>query len=140
MDDALRSPSCRFGPDRRLTLLCAVLAAIAVVFVALSGDGAGRVLAGVAAALLAGYAATDLAFWPRLIASGAGLQIRTPTTRTTLAWSDVSIRVDARSHLGLQSRTLEIDAGAVLVVLSRRSLGADPGEVAELLDAFRPTR
>lgn len=140
MDDPRRTPSCRFGPDRRLTLLCGVLAVIAAVFVALSGDGAGRVLAGVAAVLLAGYAVTDLAFWPRLVATGSGLQVRTPTTRVTLPWSDVSIRVDERSHLGLQSRTLEIDAGSVLVVLSRRSLGAEPGEVAELLEAFRPTK
>jgi hypothetical protein len=138
MDDSRRSPTCRFGPDRRLTLLCAVLAVGAAVFVVLSGDAAGRVLVGVAAALLGGYAVTDVAFWPRLIASGSGLQIRTPTTRTTLPWSDVAdVRVDERSHLGLLSRTLEIDAGTLLVVFSRRTLGADPREVADLLDAFR---
>jgi hypothetical protein len=138
MDDSRRSPTCRFGPDRRLTLLCAVLAVGGAVFVVLSGDAAGRVLVGVAAALLGGYAVTDVAFWPRLIASGSGLQIRTPTTRTTLPWSDVAdVRVDERSHLGLLSRTLEIDAGTLLVVFSRRTLGADPREVADLLDAFR---
>jgi len=138
MDNSRRAPICRFGPDRRLALLCAVLAAGAAAFVALSGDAAGRVLVGVAAGLLAGYAVTDVAFWPRLIATGSGLQIRTPTTRTTLPWSDVAdVRVDERSHLGLLSRTLEIDAGPLLVVFSRRTLGADPREVADLLDAFR---
>jgi hypothetical protein len=138
VDDTRRSPTCRFGPDRRLTTLCAALAAVSAVFVVLSGDGAGRVLAGIAAVLLAGYAVTDVAFWPRLIATGSGLQIRTPTTRTTLPWSDVDdVRVDERSHLGLLSRTLEIDAGALLVVFSRRTLGADPREVADLLAAFR---
>jgi PH (Pleckstrin Homology) domain-containing protein len=138
VDDARRSPTCRFGPDRRLTALCAALAAVAAVFVVLSGDGAGRVLAGIAVVLLAGYAVTDVAFWPRLVATGSGLQIRTPTTRTTLPWSDVDeVRVDERSHLGLLSRTLEIDAGTLLVVFSRRTLGADPREVADLLAAFR---
>jgi Bacterial PH domain len=136
-NDALRGPTCRFGPDRRLTALSAGLAAVAAVFVILSGDAAGRLLAGLAAVLLAGYAVTDLAFWPRLIATGSGLQIRTPTTRATVPWSDVAVRVDERTHLGLLSRTLEIDAGSLLVVFSRRSLGADPREVAGLLAAFR---
>lgn len=137
MDDQRRSPTCRFGPDRRLTAVCAGLAVLAAAFVALSGDAAGRILAGVAAALLIGYAVSDLAFWPRLTANAAGLQIRTPTTRATLPWADVAVRVDERTHLGLLSRTLEIDAGSLLVVFSRRTLGADPREVAELLDAFR---
>ena len=139
MDDLTRAPVCRFGPDRRITALSAVLAAVAVVFIVVSGDGAGRVLAGVAALLLVGYAATDLAFWPRLIATASGLQVRTPTTRARLAWSDVdAVRVDERSHLGLMSRTLEIDAGARLVVLSNRALGADPRDVLALVQAFRP--
>ena len=138
MDDVARTPTCRFGPDRRLTALCAALVVIAVVFVVLSGDAAGRVLAGLAAVLLTGYVAADLVFSPRLVASGAGLQVRTPTARAMLAWSDVdAVRVDERSHLGLMSRTLEIDAGAVLVVFSRRTLGADPQVVADLLEAFR---
>ena len=137
MDDARRRPTVRFGPDRRLTTLCAVLAVAAVLFAVVSHDKAGQVLAGVAAGLLAGYVVTDVAFWPRLIATGSGLQVRTPTTRATLPWSDVAVRVDERSHLGLLSRTLEIDAGPLLVVLSRRALGADPRQVAELLDAFR---
>jgi hypothetical protein len=137
VDDASRAPTCRFGPDRRLTALCAALAAIAVAFVILSGDAAGRVLAGAAAAVLAGYVATDLGFAPRLVASPAGLRVRTPAVRATLAWSDVdAIRVDERSHMGLMSRTLEIDAGSLLVVLSRRTLGADPQVVADLLEAF----
>lgn len=137
MDNSARTPVLRFGPDRRLTAVSAVLALIAVAFAVLSDDGAGRVLAVLAAVLLAGYAVTDFAFWPRLTASGEGVHIRTPTTRARLPWSAVdAVRVDERSRLGLTSRTLEIDAGALLVVFSRRALGADPREVADLLAAF----
>jgi hypothetical protein len=114
---------------------------VAVAFAVLYGDGAGRVLAGIAAALLGGYALTDIAFWPRLVASGSGLTIRTPTVRTTLPWTEVDVvRIDERSRLGLMSRTLEIEAGALLVVFSRRALGDDPRTVADLIDAFRLRR
>lgn len=141
MDNPTRAPTCRFGPDRRLTALCAVLAAVAVAIAVLSGDSPGRILASIAAALLAGYVITDLAFWPRLVATGSGLKIRTPSVRATLPWAEVdAIRVDERTHLGLMSRTLEIDAGALLVVFSRRTLGEAPSTVAELLEAFRARR
>lgn len=141
MDNPTRTPTCRFGPDRRLTVVCAVLAVLAAAVVAVSADAAGRVLAGIAAVLLAGYAVTDLAFWPRLIASGTGLTIRTPAARATLPWAEVDdVRVDERTHFGMMSRTLEIDAGSLLVVFSRRTLGNDPRTVAELLEAFRMGR
>ena len=48
------------------------------------------------------------------------------------------MHADVMTHHGLRSTTLEIDAGEVLAVLSRRSIGADPERVAELLSAFRP--
>jgi Bacterial PH domain len=137
VDDLRRAPVCRFGPDRRLTALSAVLAVAAIGFVLLSGDAAGRLLAAAAAVLLAAYAVTDIVFWPRLVATAEGLQIRTPAVRVSLPWPEVdAVRVDERSHLGLMSRTLEIEGGGHLVVLSRRSLGADPREVAALLSAF----
>jgi hypothetical protein len=138
VDNPNRIPTCRFGPDRRLTALCIVLAVVAVAVAILSGDSPGRILAAIAAVLLAGYAITDLAFWPRLLATASGLTIRTPSTRTTLPWEAVdAVRVDERTRLGLMSRTLEIDSGALLVVLSRRALGEDPRTVADLLEAFR---
>jgi hypothetical protein len=138
VDNPTREPTCRFGPDRRLTALCIVLTLVAVAIAVLSGDSPGRILAGIAAALLAGYAITDLAFWPRLVANGTGLTIRTPAVRARLPWAEVDVvRVDERSRLGMMSRTLEIDSGALLVVFSRRTLGEDPQTVAELLEAFR---
>lgn len=132
-----RAPVCRFGPDRRLAVLSALLTAIACTIAALSHDPAGRLLAILAAVVLAGYAVTDLVFWPRLTASAEGLRIHTPFSRARLSWAEVDeIRVDERTRLGLVSRTLEIDAGPLLVVLSKRALGADPREVAGLLKAF----
>lgn len=135
--DIARAPVCRFGPDRRLIALYAGLGAVAVAVAVLSDDPAGRLLAAAAAAVLAAYTITDLAFWPRLVASGTGLRIRTPATRATLPWSQVdAVRVDERTRLGLMSRTLEIDAGALLIVFSRRALGDDPRTVASVLAAF----
>ena len=134
-----RAPVCRFGPDRRLAALGAALAAIAVATVVVSHDPAGRLLAGLAVVVLGAYVITDLLFWPRLVASAEGLRIHTPTTRTHLPWSQIdAIRVDERTHLGLMSRTLEIDAGPLLVVFSRRSLGDDPRTVLGVLQAFDP--
>lgn len=132
-----RAPTCRFGPDRRLTGLTGALALLAGVAAAVSGDRPGRVLLGAAALVLLAYAATDLLFWPRLVADPSGLQIRTPLTRAHIPWTDVEeVRADARQRIGLRSVTLEIDAGEQLVVFSRRSLGADPEAVAGLLRAF----
>jgi Bacterial PH domain len=134
-----RAPRLQFGPDRRLTAATGALALIAVAATVLSQDRAGRVLLGGAALVLLAYTVTDLLFWPRLVVSADGLLIRTPLTRTRLAWSDVdNVAADARQRLGLRSVTLEIDAGEQLVVFSRRSLGADPEAVAGMIGALDP--
>ena len=136
---AARVPTCRFGPDRRLSALSGALTLIAIAAAALSPDPAGRVLLGGAALVLLTYTVTDLVFWPRLIASGEGLVIRTPMTRAHIAWADLdAVRADTRERLGVRSVTLEIDAGEQLVVFSRRALGADPATVAGLISAFTP--
>ncbi|MDP9091956.1 MAG: PH domain-containing protein [Actinomycetota bacterium] len=143
MDEAqlaeARGPVCRFGPDRRLTLLCGVLAVVGAVSTVLSQDPAGRILLAVSALILAAYTVTDLVFWPRLVASAAGLQVRAPGLRGSFAWTDVeSVRADVRQRLGLRSTALEIDVRDCLVVFSRRALGADPAAVAGVLRAFNP--
>jgi PH (Pleckstrin Homology) domain-containing protein len=132
-------PEARFRPDARYTWLAAAGAVIALVIVLVTSDPPGRVLAATATAVLAGYVITDLVFAPRLTVSGDGLVVYSPFTRARLPWAEVEdVRADSRVRLGLRSTTLEIDAGPVLVVLSRRALGADPVEVAELALAFRP--
>lgn len=139
--EPLRRPEARFSPDRRLTALAAGGAFGGLVVSFLTTDTAGRLLAIIATLMLLGYVVTDYVFSPRLIASPDGLVIRSPFTRATLRWDEVDdVRADTRFRLGLRSTSLEIDAGPVLAVLTRRALGAEPLEVAELVNAFRPPR
>ncbi|MEP7021966.1 MAG: PH domain-containing protein [Pseudonocardiales bacterium] len=136
-----RVPSLRFGPDRRLTALTGTLALLALAAALLAADTAGRLLLAGAAVVLLGYTVTDLIFWPRLTVSAEGLLIRTPAARGLVPWSEIeAVRADARQRAGLRSVTLEIDAGEYLVVFSRRALGADPAQVADLIAAFQPAQ
>jgi Bacterial PH domain len=138
VDDGIEPTRLRYTPDRRYTLLALGGIGVAAIAFALSDDRPGRLLAAIAAVVLAGYVLGDLVFSPRLVADRSGLTIRSPFTRATVGWDEVeTIRADARSRFGIRSTTLEIDAGAVLAVLSRRALGADPAEVAGLLGALR---
>jgi hypothetical protein len=137
--DIAPRPTVAFRPDRRYTLLSAAGAAVALVLVLVLGDPPGRVLAGVALAVLAAYAGSDVLFSPRLSASSDGLVVRSPLLRVRLEWPQVEdVRADSRVRYGLRSTTLEIDAGAVLAVFSRRALGADPAQAATLVLACRP--
>ena len=128
----------RFGPARWITACLAGGAALAVLL-ALTTDTAGRLLLFAAAVILTGYAIGDLVFSPRLTADADGLRIRTPLVRTQLAWAQITyVRADHRVRLGLRSTTLEVDAEETLVVFSRRSLGADPETVENLISAIAP--
>lgn len=138
--DNNRRPTVSFRPDRRYTLLALGGTLIALVLIAVLRDPPGRVLAAVAAAILLIYAASDVLFSPRLAASAAGLVVRSPLLRAELSWDEVEdVRADTRVRYGLRSTTLEVDAGAVLAVFSRRALGADPADAAALVRACRPT-
>jgi hypothetical protein len=132
-------PVTEFFPDRRYTLLAGLAAAAAALAAALSGDPAGRILFTVAGIVSLAYAGADLIFRPRLTASAAGIVINSPFNRASLSWADVtSIRAETRFRRGLRNVTLEIDAGAVLGVFSRRTLGMDPDEAAARIEAVRP--
>ena len=137
--DTAPSSSVAFVPDRRYTILAGLGSAAAVLAAALSGDPAGHVLFSAAALLLLGYVATDLIFRPRLTASPAGVVINTPFTRARLSWDEVTeVRADTRFRRGLRTVTLEIDAGAVLAVFTRRTLGVEPDVAAARIAAVRP--
>ena len=101
-------------------------------------DPVGRVLVGGAALLLLALAARDALLRPRLHADETGVTARRLSGVTTIGWPAVRVRVRVQRRWGLRSRTLELeDAGddAVLVVLGRHELGADPQDVADALYA-----
>ena len=129
----------RFVPDRRYTAVAGGGAVGAILALLITDDPGGRLIAAIAALVLAAYVVSDLVFSPRLVASAGGIVVNAPLTRVRLGWDQVDeIRADTRLRHGLRSTTLEIDAGPVLAVLSRRALGAEPVEVADLVEAFRP--
>jgi hypothetical protein len=132
--------SPRAGETAALAALGVGLA-LAVVFL----DAPGRILVGAGAALLLALAVRDLLARPRLAAGPDGVDVRNLTGGAHLPWARLSVRVRDTRRLGVRSRTLELDTAdgpdddGVLVVLSRRDLGADPDEVAGALRALDPT-
>jgi hypothetical protein len=118
----------------------ALLGGLVVVLLALLADPAGRLLLGVAALGLFVLGGADLLLRPRLAADRTGIQVRTLTSRHRLPWSAIErIDVDEHNRYGLTSRTLELEAGELLVVLGKRALGADPRDVASTLARIRYT-
>lgn len=139
MDVSRPAAAARFGPDPRFTVLAAIGLLAAAGASAFSPDKAGTLLFACAAAVLAAYVAGDVLFSPRLCADGQGLVIRTPLVRARLSWPEVDdVRAVTRVRHGLRGVTLEIDAGELLVVLGRRSLGADPQQVVAAVCRFDP--
>jgi Bacterial PH domain len=127
----------QWAPRPVETATAAVSALIAVAL-AVTSDSAGQLLFGIGAVCLAGLVAADLVLRPRLRADENTVEVRTLAVRRRLPWSAVQrVRVDEHSRYGLLSRTLEVDTGDALVVLGRRSLGADPRDVAEALRQLR---
>ncbi|SBT49418.1 PH domain-containing protein [Micromonospora auratinigra] len=115
-----------------------VLAAAGLLFA--DGDRVQLVLAGLAAAALAGWALRDLVAPVRLAVDPEGITVRRGFAgRQRLPWPVVeAIRVDRRTRRGLTAETLEVDAGDSLHLFGRYDLGAPPEEVAEALLAARP--
>jgi hypothetical protein len=140
VDETEQQPAvARFVPDRRYTGLAAVGFLAAGLAAAFTSDPRGRWLFALAALLMAGYVISDLVFSPRLTASRDGLRIRSPLLRAELPWSAVEdVRADVRTRYGLRSTTLEVDAGETFAVFSRRALGVEPEQAADLVRAFRP--
>jgi hypothetical protein len=122
-----------------LKLIAAAVFALLGAFVA--SDAAGRSVAAVAAAGLAGYAVRDLVFPVRLRADAEGVTLVTGVARRRrLAWSQIErVRLDERHRLGLRTELLEIDTGHEIHLLGENDLGAPPADVlaalAPLLEA-----
>ncbi|HEX2072432.1 MAG TPA: PH domain-containing protein [Geodermatophilus sp.] len=127
------------GETAALTVLGAGLGT-AVLFL----DPLGRLLVGAAALLLLALAARDRFLRPRLSAGPSGVVVRTLGGRIALPWPGLRVAVRESRRWGVRSRVLELDTASgpddpgVLVLLGRRDLGADPGDVARALRALDP--
>ena len=114
------------------------MAGLALGLAALVGGPGGPVLGGGAALLLVGLAGRDAVVRPRLRADATGVTARALTGSTAIAWPVLRALVRTQRRWGVRSTTLELEDrsdDAVLVVLGRRELGADPAAVAEALHA-----
>ncbi len=131
--------SARTGGTAVLAVAGVVLG-LATVFL----DPLGRLLVGAAAVLLLALAVRDRLLRPRLAAGPDGVVVRRLTGATVLPWTRLRVRVRESRRWGLRSRLLELDTAAgpdddgELVLLGRRDLGVDPGDVARALTALRP--
>jgi hypothetical protein len=100
-----------------------------------------RVVAWAAAALLAAAALRDAIHGVRLAADSSGVTVVTGFTRRRLSWAEIeTIKVDARSRLGVRSELLEIDTGVDLYLLSAKDLNAPVSEVLDELSRIRAGR
>jgi hypothetical protein len=118
----------------------AILTGLVVLGLAVLADPAGRLLLGVAALGLLAVGAADVVLRPRLAADRTGVQVRTLASSHRLPWSAIQrVDVDEHTRYGLTSRTLELEAGELFVVLGKRALGADPRDVADVLARIRYT-
>jgi Bacterial PH domain len=128
-----------FRPSRGLAIaVVAVWLGFVVLWATTGTDRAGRLLYGIAAAVLAALAATDLIWTPRLAVTRTGLRVRAPSRSGHFPWSDiVGVRIDRRLRFGIRHAALEVDLGDDLLVFSRRSLNADPEDVLEVIERAR---
>jgi hypothetical protein len=139
MEPAFTSTSAQWSP-RPVETAAAILGGVVLLLLAVVADPAGRLLLGVAALGLLAVGLADLALRPRLAADRGGVRVRTFTSRHRVPWSAIErIDVDEHTRYGLTSRTLELEAGELLVVLGKRALGADPRDVADTLARIRFT-
>ena len=136
----MMEPDLAQWSPRPVETAVAILAGLVVLLLALLADPGGRLLLGVAALGLLAVGVADVLLRPRLAADRAGIRVRTLASRHHLPWSAIGrVEVDEHTRYGLTSRTLELEAGELFVVLSKRTLGADPRDVADTLARLRYT-
>jgi hypothetical protein len=131
----------RIKPVLPVTKLMGTVAVV-VLAVAFAGNDPIRWgLAIVVAAGLALWAIRDLAAPVRLAADHDGVTVRTGFAgRRQIPWARIErVRVDRRTHRGLRSEMLELDAGESIYLFSAHELGALPEDVAAVLADLRVT-
>ncbi|MEU2347696.1 PH domain-containing protein [Modestobacter sp. NPDC049651] len=127
----------QWSPRTGETVAFAVIG-LALALATLLVDEVGKVLVGAAALLVLALAARDAVLRPRLATGPGGVTVRTLGGSTSIAWPLLQVRVRTSRRWGLVARTLELGDradDAVLLVLGRRDLGADPEAVARRLTA-----
>jgi hypothetical protein len=134
------TPPAGWWSPRPVETAAAAAGAVVALLLAVVADPAGRVLFAVAGLGLLALVAADLLLRPRLAADAAGVRVRTLGGRHRVPWSALRrVDVDEHNRYGVTARTLELEAGETLVVLGRRTLGADPRDVADALARIRYT-
>ncbi|MET0424585.1 MAG: PH domain-containing protein [Actinoplanes sp.] len=130
----------RIKPVLPVTKLMGAVAAIVLAVAFATNDPVRWALAALVAAGLTIWAVRDLIAPVRLAADADGLTVLTGfLRRRRLAWAELErIRVDSRTHRGLRSEMLELDAGDAIYMFSANDLGALPDEVAAALADLRP--
>ncbi|XVV12678.1 PH domain-containing protein [Actinoplanes sp. CA-131856] len=121
-----------------------LMGAVAVVVLAVAfaaNDPVRWVLAAVVGAALALWALRDLIRPVRLAADPSGVTVVAGfARRRRLRWDQIErVRVDRRTHRGLRSEMLELDAGDAIYLFSTHDLGTEPEEVATALADLRVT-
>ena len=119
-----------------------LMGAVAVVVLAVAFAGRDPVrwaLAAIVALALAGWALRDLIAPVRLAADADGVTVLTGfARRRRVPWDRIErVRVDRRTHRGLRSETLELDAGDAIYLFGAHELGALPEDVAAALHDLR---
>jgi hypothetical protein len=127
--------------DRRfLAAKVAGFVIFALVALGFHEDRSTVAFAGLAAVVIAVYAARDLVAPVRLAADREGVTVVSGYAgHHRLSWSEIErVRVDEHRRLGTRSNLLEIDIGERLYLLSTYDLNANPRDVLEVLDQLRP--
>lgn len=129
----------RIKPVLPVTKLMGAVAVV-VLAVAFAGrDPVRWVLAAVVGVALVVWALRDLVAPVRLAADADGVTVISGFAgRRHLPWQHIErVRVDRRTHRGLRSEMLELDAGDALYLFSAHELGALPEDVAATLSDLR---
>ncbi|MCO1581377.1 PH domain-containing protein [Crossiella sp. SN42] len=116
-------------------------AALAAVWLTVTTDPAGRVIAAVTALVLGFAALFGTVARPRLVAGPMGLTLRGLFRTQQWPWAEVGTRLVHTQRLGRRVAVLEIEItqgeAERLFVLGRLDLGTDPEEVAAQLTELR---
>lgn len=126
-------------PVLPVSKLMGTVAVVVLAFAFAGRDPVRWALAAVVAVALAVWGLRDLVRPVRLAADVEGVTVATGFLgRRRLAWGQIErVRVDRRSHRGLRSEMLELDAGDAIYLFSANDLGALPEDVAAHLADLR---